>query len=259
MEKATVCITFDDGRKDNIKAVYDVLIPMRIASTLNITTGYVDGSCPDEMKPSSKPALTVEDVVELNRQPLVEIALHGDRHLNTEEDVEEGRRKIIDWLKLPADAELGFASPNCKFSVDSIGKDADDYFSRELLYVRGGLNIRTHEMTRDFFRKAGRVVNAPLFFKIAYAETLMNFSGQKGLYSVPVLKTTSAEQVCALIDECIQRKKLLILQFHSIVEDTENEDNWSWSMFKFEKMCRHIEKKCNEGVLRSTTVRKLFE
>ena len=51
-----------------------------------------------ELRPTDCAAMTVDNVKELSDNQLFEIALHGNNHLNTIEDIVEGRRKIIEWL-----------------------------------------------------------------------------------------------------------------------------------------------------------------
>lgn len=103
MQKGLVCLSFDDGRYDNVSAFRKYLFPNQIPVTLNVTTGYVDGSCPKEFRPSARKAMTVQDVVSLSESSLVEIAAHGDRHLNTDEDIDQGRQKLLEWLNLKGD------------------------------------------------------------------------------------------------------------------------------------------------------------
>lgn len=43
-KEAIVTFSFDDGRIDNYKVVKEILLPNNIPATINIATGYIDGS-----------------------------------------------------------------------------------------------------------------------------------------------------------------------------------------------------------------------
>lgn len=44
MKKAIVTLSFDDGRIDNYRVAKEILLPNNIPATINIATGYIDGS-----------------------------------------------------------------------------------------------------------------------------------------------------------------------------------------------------------------------
>lgn len=251
MERGTVCLSFDDGRRDNLNIIYGMLIPNGIPVTINITTGYVDGSCPKELCPSLKPAMTVEEVKGLYKQPLVEIALHGDKHLNTIEDVLEGERKIKAWLDIPQENLLGFASPESKLDITSVEKSGEHFFSEKLLYVRSGIRVSHPRFIKIGARKVGRVIHFPFLYRIAFSDSMMCDVHEAGneIYSVSVLNDITFGQVQAIVDACIKEKKVLILQFHSIVDNAKRDDNWSWDKNKFELLCNYITRMWKQGVL----------
>lgn len=253
-----VSLSFDDGRGDNVAIVDEILSPLGIPATLNITTGYVDGTCPENLCPSSKQAMTVEDVVHLAKNPLIEIALHGDRHLNTVEDILEGRRKLIRWLGLSEDARFGFASPNCRFPRDQFQSEEYAELRKQLLYLRTGLRITRFPLLRKLSRKAGRVLRLPWLFRLAYADTPMDTRDDKLIYSVPVMKDTSEAQIRALVKHCIRKGSSLTLMFHSISDQMKGEDQWSWSRTEFERLCGYLCQKRQAGELELTTTKELY-
>lgn len=257
MKKALVSLSFDDGRTDNYDIIKEVTIPMNLPVTLNITTGYVDGSSSPENKPSDKPAMTKENVINLFHEPLVEIALHGDQHLNTEEDISAGRKKLIEWFDLPCEAKFGFASPGSNLAVHQFVNSRSNLFNNDVLYMRTSLRIVTKKRLRVLCRKISRVIHIPFLYAIAYADTIMERSDNRVIYSVPILKDITAEQVKAIINLCIKRGGMLTLMFHSVVEDVMAEDNWSWERKKFEAVCEYLVLKQNEGLLNVCTTEVL--
>ncbi|MCH5296595.1 MAG: hypothetical protein J1E85_02880 [Ruminococcus sp.] len=256
-KKALVSLSFDDGRADNYDIIKNVTIPMNLPVTLNITTGYVDRSCPQEKLPSDKLAMTKENVIELFNNPLVEIALHGDQHLNTEKDISAGRKKLIEWFDLPYDSKFGFASPGSGFDIQEFINSKHNLFNQDILYMRTSLRISTKKKIRIFCRKVSRVIHLPFLYAIAYADTVMDNSNDRVIYSVPILKDITVLQVEAIINKCIKRGGALTLMFHSIVEDTSTDDNWSWEKEKFEAICQYLAQKQSEGLLDVCTTKVL--
>lgn len=258
MKKARISLSFDDGRGDNWDVFQDILIPMSIPATINITTGYVDGSCPVELIPSSKRAVSVNHVRQLAKNNLVEIAMHGDCHLNTEEDIVKGREKLIEWIGLPEDYCFGFASPGSALKVSSFINGDSKLFEKQTSYLRTSLRIRNYRAIRILCRKIGRILHIPFLYRIAYADTMMDSCEDRVIYSIPIMRDTTYGQVKAMIDLTISRGCALTLMFHSILEDTEGEDNWSWSRRDFQRMCDYLKKKEYDGSLEVVTTRNLL-
>lgn len=254
MKKAAISFSFDDGRGDNFAVFQDVLFSREIPVTINITTGYIDDSCPRDYLPSGKSAMSADEVRQLAADQRVEIALHGDQHQNTEADIAMGREKLISWLNLPADRVFGFASPGSGLPVAKFTDSESELFTKQVSYLRTSLRISSFGWFRVLCRKAGRVLHIPLLYRIAYADTLMDSCYDRVIYSIPVMKDATFDQVKSIVDLAIRRKKALTLMFHSILPDTAQEDNWSWDRAKFEKLCDYVcEQQRNNKLMLCTT------
>ena len=258
-KRPAVSLSFDDARGDNTYVFETILKKYGLPATLNVTTGYVDGSCPDELCPSSKPAMTNEEVVRLWKSGMVELALHGDQHLNTVSDSRECRQKLNAWLDLPDDTAYGFASPGSGMTIEAFQSPEFRDFRSSVLYMRTSLRIRSMKAIRVLCRKAGRVIHLPLLYRIAYADTIMHFRDGKIVYSVPVMKDATLAQVKKLVQLCIKQNGNLTLMFHSILPDTSKEDNWTWSQEKFESLCVWLKEQINHGDLEVLTTAQLYE
>lgn len=252
-----VALSFDDGRKDNFDIAQQLLKPLHLPAAFNITTGYVDGSCPEALRPSPAPAMCMADVKALAAEPLFELALHGDQHQNTAEDIARGRGKLLHWLALPPTQRFGFASPGSGLDLSDAEALRQEPFRSGVSYVRSSLRCRTWAPIRILARKAGRVIHSPLLYRIAYRDTLMEPGSGHILYSVPIMGDISAKQVMALVTLCAKKKQALILMLHSI-EDTPR-DTWSWSRQKFEALCRYLAAQREAGRLDVKTVQELYE
>ncbi len=259
VKQAAVSFSFDDARGDNKDVFCSILDRLGFPATLNVTTGYVDGSCPEKLRPSTKPAMTKDDVIALWKNPRFEIAMHGDRHLNTVQDISESRKKLICWLNLPRETSLGFASPGSGLTIGEFLSPEYHEIRFGLLYLRTSFRIRSKKTIRTLFRKAGRIVHVPLFYRIAYSDTIMHFRDGKVIYSIPVMKDATLGQVKSIIKLCIKTGGNLTLMFHSILRDTKGEDNWTWSWKKYEKLCIWLKKKTEEGAVSICTTAQLFD
>ena len=257
MKKAQVAISFDDGRLDNVDIFEQHLIPKRIPATLYVTTGYVDGTCPKEKKPTDTPAMTVDDVKRLFLNPLVEIGMHGDMHLNEDWDIQNGRDKLIKWLELDSSYQFGFASPSTSFSIEQFQRSENPLFTRDIAYLAMGLRNTSLKMLRSFSKKAGRVIPSGVLFKTAYQNTAMENCPDRIIYRVPVLRDTSGEQVISLLKSVIHSQKVITLMFHSIGVESYT-DSWTWSNDKFEAVCNYLCEERERGAVEFCTVKQIF-
>ena len=257
--KAVVTLSFDDGRGDNTAVLDRLLLPRQIPVTLNITTGYIDGTCSKAARPTEKKPMAKQDVIRFAKNPLVEIALHGDKHQNTPEDILAGRAKLIQWLELEENHSFGFASPQSKMNRELWESDAYAEVRAKVQYMRDSYRIDTCRHLRTLLRKAGRIIHLPAFFAFAYADSKMAFRDGKIVYSACVLKDTSFRQVRALLGHCVRNNASITLMFHSILPDCGKDDAWSWDEKKFEKLCNYLVEMRGKEKLEICTTKQMFE
>ena len=255
---ASVSLSFDDGRGDNTEVADRLLLPMGIPATLNISTGYVDGTCPDRYLPTRKQAMTIRDIQRLAKDPFIEIAMHGDCHLNTDEDIFRGREKLLDWLKLEGDARLGFASPSSGLSPERFRSPQEAKLRNSIQYFRTSLRISSRPLLRVLCRKAARVLHLPFLFRIAYHDTVMCGAEGQIIYSVPVMKGTTTGELMALVHSAVKRRGAVVFLLHSIREHTTGEDNWSWKRRKLVCLCNRLSALEQQGMLCMCTTARLY-
>ena len=256
---ATVSLSFDDGRGDNTALLDDILIPSAVPATINITTGYIDGTCPMEYLPSEKAPMRKEDLLRFAKQPSVEIALHGDRHLNTPEDILSGRKKLISWLDLTEDAVLGFASPNSGLSPACFQSGDYDSVRSRISYVRISLRIQSKYRIRTVCRKVARIIHSPLLYRIAYHDTIMTACDGKLLYSIPIMGDITVKQVLSVVRDSIKQRGALVLMFHSVETDPQKNDSWSWKQEKMETLCAALLEYQRNGLLSLCTTEEQMQ
>lgn len=246
---ATVSLSFDDGRGDNADVLDNLLLPLGVPATLNITTGYIDGTCPKECRPSKKSPLSVEDVRRFADNPLVEIAMHGDRHLNSEEDILRGEKKLREWLPESNGNKMGFASPGSGLSLKWFRSPEAERLRESILYMRTGIRVCTLSPLRRLIRKAGRVIHLATFYRFGYHDTVMTEADGQIVYSIPVMKDATVRQVAAAVKDAVRRRGAVVLMLHSVLDDVSGEDNWTWERKKLEELCRMLLKMEQEGKL----------
>lgn len=257
LDRGIIAFSFDDGRVDNYTIVRQFLKSQNIPATFNITTGYVDGSCPKALLPTNKAAMSIDNVKLLGLDTLFELALHGNNHLNTAEDIAAGREKMMKWLDLSEPYLFGFASPGSGINLSDAEFLKVEPFRSGVSYIRTGLRYRTMKHIRILARKAGRVIHWPVFYKIAYSNTFMLPGNGRVLYSVPIMSDITVEQVAGLIDMCIKHRCALILMLHSIEERPQ--DPWAWSVSKFQTLCNYLVEQKDCGKLDIETVKNMYE
>lgn len=254
-----IAISFDDGRKDNFTIVLNTLLTNEIPATFNITTGYVDKTSPLALYPSNKAAMTIEQVKQLAAYDYFEIALHGNNHLNTAEDISCCRMKLMKWLDLSDNHLFGFASPKSCLKKSIFNDSCYDGISDRIAYMRTGLRINSLRCFRVLARKITRVLHLPLLFRIAYKETVMKTVDNQLLFSVPVLRDTTFPEVKSLIDYAVGINGSIVFQFHSIERTVNGVDNWTWSENKFLLFCDYLNKMRECGKLKLSTCMELYE
>lgn len=247
MDIGMITLSFDDGRKDNFAVAKELLEKYQIPATFNIATGYIEG----KVDAGRNPALSKEELIEMYGNPLFEIAAHGDMHKNDLEDISNGRKKLIQWLNLPDDYKVGFASPGSEMSVEYIEANAEMLKGIGFQYVRTGLRVKSKKFLRTYARKAARLVHSPQLFKLAYADTLQESLTGLSIVSIPILHDTTLKQVQGIVDLAAKKKRWCVLMFHSIEKTGSKfyDDTWTWDSNAFEEFLKYLDRQRKEEKL----------
>jgi len=254
LEKSIICFSFDDGRKDNYTNAVELLNKYNLPATFNITTGYIDGSAV-EHSPSLDSAMSIDDVKEIFYNKNFEIALHGDKHLNTIEDMTTCKNKLLEWLNL-SDYSFGIASPGSGMTEEFIISNEKEFDKINISYIRIDQRVKNFRRIKVFSRKVSRVIKLSPFYKLAYKDSCINKKHNRILYSVPILNSVSLPMIKSVIKHAIKTKQILILMFHSIKRANEPfySDNWSYDYNKFEMLLKYLSDMQNKNLLSVETV-----
>jgi peptidoglycan/xylan/chitin deacetylase (PgdA/CDA1 family) len=118
----TVCITFDDGYRDNLEIALPILEKYQIPASFFIATGFVsnDFSTSDGV---TLPIMSEEEIRKLAAHPLAEVLPHGHSHqkmseIATEEAVADAERSFSELSRLIGKTRRILAYPKGRFTSE---------------------------------------------------------------------------------------------------------------------------------------------
>ena len=254
-----VSFTFDDGRRDNFTYAYPVMKKYGIAGTLFCTTSYIDGTWQkDESWLSAGEAIRIDELKELQQNGW-ELALHGDKHTTEVEDLKCASQKMAQWGF--RNRPIGFSMPNSNIAKEKLDAVIDRYLGSELLYIRAGRQINT----KSFSARALYALYTYGHLQWAYNKfnnvnlTDLSRINKKQIYSVVVRCKDDPEMLARFIEQ-IPDNTCAVLMLHSILpEDSQyyGTDPWNWSLVRFERFCKEIDKLRNADKLRVATLEQI--
>lgn len=109
-----VCITFDDGYRDNFSFAYPMLKRLNVPFTVYVTTGFIDNKLPMWWYPNEQLGLSTEELKELDAAPLCTIGAHTVSHPKLDTLTQEEQYKEIAESKQNLETLLGHEI--CHFS-----------------------------------------------------------------------------------------------------------------------------------------------
>ena len=248
-----------DGRQDNYTNAYPILKKYNLPATFNITTGYIKGSVDREKFEFPEP-MSMDMVRQLYKDPLCEIAGHGNQHLNTMQDIVSGIKELQELLNTDNlyNGSNGFASPGSDLTMDMYNDMKYVLASNHIDYVRISCRYNTFKNLKVFCRRLGRIVKLPWLYKIAYRDALMENAKDGILYSIPVLSSATPNQIEAIIRLAVKEKKACVLMFHSIVAAESIRNTWDFTCEKFEFLCQILSKYQKKDLLEVKTSMGLY-
>jgi hypothetical protein len=246
-KKGTIVISIDDGNADDFRLYENILLKYHLPATFNIVSGTIDG----------EGTLTREQLREIYRDPLMEIAAHGYSHQNDDEDVVKGITELYEWLGV-TDERIGFASPGSQMKNTFIEQNADHLRSLGLLYVRTAGNPNAndrHLELQDKWKEAGAseyvIKNIP---QLIYAFHSMCVN------SVVVYHHTELEDLKQLVDIAAEESACVVFMFHRTKkkDELQYEELWNYDYDKMEGFAAYLAEKRDDGVIDVLTNRQAF-
>lgn len=132
-----VCLTFDDGYRDNCTTALPLLKRLEVPFAIYITTGFIDNQLPMWWYPKEKLGLRKEDLLTLNEELLCTIGAHTVSHPKLDTlTVEEQEREIIqsrrELEELLGHSVNHFSYPHGAYNEDTIQIIHDNNFHSSL-------------------------------------------------------------------------------------------------------------------------------
>lgn len=243
-KKGVITLSIDDGRKDAFPLLQEVLNKYNIPATFNIISGHINVND----KPSYTISLT--ELREMYKNPLVEIAAHGYQHKNDDEDITKGRNLLYEWLEIKDDT-IGFASPGSGMEKDYIIENQQKLEGLGFLYIRTGFanetrNPEAHERHKD--EQVGGI-----------DELYYNFDNMC-INSVPILTGRTVESMKKMVKLAADEKACLTLMFHSVRKagEYDPEDLWTYDYDKFVEFMEYLAQKRDVGEIEILTTKDAF-
>lgn len=183
--------------------------------------------------------MTRQELDDLNRETLFEIACHGYMHKNDFDDIKKGKDVLLAWY--PNIKNVGFTSPHSNITKSYVDANKVVYKEMGFSYVMGGRNFDNWRLLKRSVSWVARKTKSPKVFGLCY-DSSMNEKTDFYLYAVPVHKLTTLEQVIYLVERCVKQKKWLVLEFHGIdtADSKEYQEEFCWLEEDFVKLCHHI-------------------
>lgn len=237
---AKIVLSFDDGRRDNYRVAKEILEPMGIPATFNITTGYIKRDIDEKAKPSSHEPMTEEEVVDLWNNPLFEIAGHGYRHDNDVENLISGINELRKVYHEGGEM-LGIASPHSEFDLSILNKNKVTFEQNGIKYLRISNDYTNYGIIKRIVRRLNRILKVPYLYYWTNKDAIMTEQSFL-LHSVPIIRDTTLREVKYFIDQVEREDAVCIFMLHSILKPKEDyyNDLFSWDYDKFGSLCAFL-------------------
>ena len=105
--KKWVCVTFDDGYRDNYTLAYPLLKRLDVPFTVYVTTGFIDNQMPMWWYPNEKLGISTDELKLLAADPLCTIGAHTVSHPKLGTLPPDEQRREIEQSKKQLAALLG--------------------------------------------------------------------------------------------------------------------------------------------------------
>lgn len=256
-----VVLSFDDGRKDTVRAYSEILKPLGLSATFNVTIGYIDKSINEVDYPSMHESMTIDELLMLAQDKQYEIAGHGYKHNNELHNLVDGVNKLNEYISNYQTA-IGIASPQSKVHYDEILKMSKELDSCGVRYFRTGDRKEKMSFLSRAIRKINRKLNIPFLYYSSDSSQFIKESDNYVFYSNCILKNTSLKELKYTVRKIAKSKKFrgCILNFHSILKSNEDfyDDLWTWDYNDFYEFCIFLSEMKKNNKIQVVTNKELI-
>lgn len=238
-----IVFSFDDGRLDTYENSYQILRKFNIPATINISTDFINNpNMYDSFKSGGNLAMNWEQIIDLYINGW-EVASHGNKHLNTIDDIAESLKYFHDYNLIKD--KIGFASPNSKIEYVDFLKLKSSPNLNELSYIRSGLQVRREGILYSSLTSIYNITKYSKLFCILNLKCKISLKPDINEYPVLSVGITSKVTLKSIISllKTLKDDECYILMFHSILKKSQKNykvDKWWWDYDDFRKLCELI-------------------
>lgn len=150
-----VCVTFDDGYRDNLTEAYPIMKKHNIPFVIYVTTDFIDNKSEMWWYPGQQLAMSKEELLQFDREPLCTIGAHTLSHPKLDElDIQNQQNEILqsktileEWLGHPIDH---FSYPHGAHTQETKEIAIEAGF-KTIAWAWGG-EVRLKSKNEDIFR-----------------------------------------------------------------------------------------------------------
>lgn len=238
-----ICLSFDDGRIDSYTNAYRILLSNSLKASFHVTTGFIDKTFITGGFGINRLPLTIENIIEMSSQGM-DISSHGDRHVMETNDFKTSIDKLKKWGV--EKNRYGFSVPNSKYIRDELSAFVESN-KKDLLYVRVGRNPKCYSLIGKANYLLYKIFKLGCFYNSFNKHNLLKEINNYSIYSAVVKKHIKASNIIKFIKKYKNTNYSLVLMFHSITENPN--DDWEWSVKSFEELCSFLAKDNSINVL----------
>ena len=121
--KRFICVTFDDGYRDNYTLAYPLLKRLNVSFTVYVTTGFIDNRLPMWWYPNQQLGMSAEELRQLDADSLCTIGAHTVSHPKLDTLSYEEQYKEIADSKLELERLLGHPIQHFSFPHGAHNED----------------------------------------------------------------------------------------------------------------------------------------
>jgi len=241
-----IAISIDDAREDTVRAYREILKPLCIPMTLNVTTGYVRGENKEEDNPSDNKPMSLKQLTELAAEPdeLIEFGGHGIKHNNDFNNLIAGVKDLNSIIEPYGKVVQGIASPQSKLHTEEILEHKEELESIGVQYFRTGDRKEQMSFMRRAFRKANRYVHIPFIYSKTDEPQFVYPGDDFIIYSVCLLRNSRIKELKDMVRRNVKNEKIegIIFNFHSVLKPGEDyyEDLYSYDYEAFKYFARWL-------------------
>ena len=262
MEKGKICLSFDDARLDNYTIVYPILKKYGLRATLNVTTGYVMGEPEAQGAAEGFAPMTTEQLLELHRSGVFEIAAHGHFHHNNQADIAKGVKTLAQWMGDEWFSEgIGFASPRNHMGEERYIAEKAFFESQNVVYVRG------HRRLYDFSSRLRNlllgvfVVNENWYSWHTGLTCMQDPTKRSFFRSLRTTFNTPLKLWKRFVDTAAQKGKTCVFMIHSVLRpgDENYGTRYTYDAEKFEELCKYLREMVDAGKIEVLTNMEIYK